>query len=106
MTKANLCNETICRQRESGLLLAAFCRREGLKTSRFPYWKKKLSGKSFFIEVRVADHAPVLPVPNDIGTSSPTMEIMLLCGDRIRLTGFSSLSCLADVIAVLRERRC
>lgn len=106
MTKADLWCGTLCRRRESGLSAAAFCRREGLKASQFHYWKKKLSGKSFFTEVWVADHASVLPLPNDLDTSLPTMEIILLCGDRIRLTGFSSWSCLVEVIAALRERPC
>ncbi|MDR2390101.1 MAG: hypothetical protein LBE84_00250 [Planctomycetota bacterium] len=107
MTKASLWGEAVSKQKESGLSAAEFCRREGLRIVRFYYWRKKLLGKSKFAEVHVvADDFPVTLQPGDSTASLPAIEILLLSGERIRLTGFSSLNCLGDVVKALRERPC
>jgi hypothetical protein len=105
MTKASLWSEAVSRQKESGLPVSAFCRREGLKAGRFRYWKEKLSGRSDFAEIHVAaDDAPVLAFPNGPVALSPTVEILFLSGDRIRVCGFSSLTCLAEIVRALRKK--
>jgi hypothetical protein len=65
--------QRLARRGESGLLLAEFCRREGVSVKNFYYWKRRLgelataSQQPAFVPVRVAETSPLpleIELPN------------------------------------------
>jgi hypothetical protein len=60
MTKSEEWSRRVREQRESGLSIAAYCRREGLTTSGFDCWRGKLRGEvSGFVAVGQQSEAPI-----------------------------------------------
>ena len=90
------------RQSESGLSVRAWCARHDLREATFYWWRTALARRdakpAIFVPVRVADDAS--------GRDEALMEIVLVGGRRIRLSGGVDRAMLADVLAVVEERGC
>ncbi len=105
----------------SGLSMAEFCRRQGLKPWTFRWWRQELARRdrqatsdrvdqapsptelairSAFLPVRVVPDEPELP------PETTPVEIVLPAGPTVRVTrGFDSQT-LDAVLSVLEARRC
>jgi putative transposase len=96
--------QRVKRQRQSGLTVADFCRREGVSSAAFYLWRQKLQGKSRSTSKRKAAQKPAtirasavepvpkvpsesafvqLPVPR--ANTSPWIELVLAEGTIIRV---------------------
>ena len=60
--------QRIERQRQGGLTVSEFCRREGVSSANFYRWKRKLRGKSSAKTKRTARQQPA-------GTLGPTLDV-------------------------------
>jgi transposase-like protein len=88
----------LVRQHEqSGVAVKVFCRDRGVSEPSFYSWRKRLA----------ADE-PVRFALVDAGASNPKeavpMELILVSGDRLRITGGVEAATLRTVLSVLRER--
>ncbi|MDR1611299.1 MAG: transposase [Planctomycetota bacterium] len=88
--------------------VAVFCRREGISPATFYRWRREAGhGRPSFAEVRVTD---VLKVSVESAGASVSVafpvEIVLVSGDRLRLSGQCAPAWLARVVAILRGRPC
>jgi hypothetical protein len=106
----------------SGLSIAAYCRREGLKPWTFRWWRQELArrdrqaatdraapapGPSNDLVLRSA-FLPVRVVPDEPKTPSETIpiEIVLPAGPTVRVTRGFDPPALDAVLDVLEARRC
>jgi hypothetical protein len=100
LERRKLWHQRIDRQRQSGLTVAEFCRREGVPQGSFYWWKRNLPGKSGSTRKRPARRQPgqaVRPVPQarseaafvqlplSSTRTSPWIEVVLVEGTIIRL---------------------
>jgi hypothetical protein len=89
--------EIVERQRASGLSMAAFCRRESIRTSLFYYWNRRLrdaDAPAAFVEAKLAGVG---------GGRFGSIQIRLRGGRRLIVRdGFDHLL-LAEVVAVMEE---
>lgn len=86
--------EIVERQRASGSTVAAFCRDNGIATSSFFAWKRKLGDPpAAFVEAAVVDTPPA---------PRASIEVLLRNGRRVRVgrRGFDR-GLLAEVVAAL-----
>src|SRR5262249_2881126 len=107
---------TIREQRQSGLSVRDFCRREGLRDWTFRWWRQEVARRDqelsaalpgepaepapSFLPVRVVDLEAVAPRP------APPIEIVLPAGSVVRVPfGFDPRT-LGDVLAVLGGHPC
>ncbi len=107
---------TIRDQQRSGLAVAAFCLREGLKAWTFRWWRQELDRRDqepsiaprgdraeaapAFLPVRVINLEAVSPHP------VPSIEIVLPSGPTVRVAQGFDPRTLGDVLAVLEGRPC
>lgn len=85
----------IQRQRGSGELIRAYCRRHGLKEPAFYWWRSNLAR-------REAPTPQAAFVPVHIVNDTPAMiEIVLPGAKQLRISGPVDKQALADVLAVL-----
>jgi transposase len=85
------------RQRAAGLGVAGFCRENGLATSSFFAWKRKLGragAAGGFIEAKVIDAPPA-------SRSAGMIEVRLGNGRRVRVSRGFDRDVLVEVVAVL-----
>src|SRR5262245_31932410 len=110
----------IRQQQRSGLILRAFCQREGLKEGAFRWWRQALALRDS--EVAAATHvdrdgepieaaAAFLPVrPIDLNAvsprSTPPIAIVLPTGSTVRVPSGFGPRTLGQVLAVLEGRSC
>jgi len=87
-------------RRESGVSVAAFCRREGLSEGAYYYWRRKLSGgisqfdkksSPAFLEVVMSRGNPV------------ALELVLSCGHTLRINPAVDPKRLSEVLSALRQ---
>jgi len=87
-------------RRESGLSVAAFCKKEGISEAAYYYWRRKLAGgipkskeKSSpeFLEV-------VLP-----GNNGMVLELVLSSGNTLRINHGADNKTLSRVLSALRQ---
>jgi transposase-like protein len=87
-------------RQESGLSLAAFCKKEGISEAAYYYWRRKLAGgmpkskeKSSpeFLEV-------VLP-----GSNAMALELVLSSGNTLRINPGADNKILSQVLSALRQ---
>lgn len=87
-------------RQESGLSLAAFCKKEGISEAAYYYWRRKLAGgmpkskeKSSpeFLEV-------VLP-----GSNAMALELVLVSGNTLRINPGADNKILSRVLSALRQ---
>lgn len=90
--------QQIARQEQSGQTVKAFCQSQGLTEQSFYWWRKRLEGSD--LPVRFA---LVQAGTKDI-TSESALELVLRCGDRLRIGAEVNANALRTVLAVLRER--
>ena len=105
--------ERLARQRESGLTISEFCRREHLSSHRFHVWKRKLEVKTgegaatrSDRRIRAVPDASQRPagfvqLPLAVAPQSPWIELSLADGTVLRVPQQNT----AAVLAVLRELR-
>ena len=107
---------TIQEQRQSGLSVRDFCRREGLRDWTFRWWRQELARRDHersaalpgepaeaapsFLSVRVVDLEAVAPRP------APPIEIVLPTGPTVRVPAGFDPRTLGHVLAVLEGRPC
>ena len=110
----------IRQQRQSGLAVPEFCRREGLKDGAFRWWRQELARRDQqpspdprgVPEADTTDAAPAfLPVRvvdlEAVSTrSAPPIEIVLPGGPTVRVPAGFDPRTLGDVLTVLEGRRC
>jgi hypothetical protein len=101
-------------QQRSGLSLAAFCRRRGLRKGTLSFWKWKLTheaaagrrpGPASFVPIQLA----ATPEPGPAaapGTALSELEIALANGRVVRLRGGVALSELAAVLRTVEALEC
>ena len=90
-------------RKESGLSVAAFCKKEGISEAAFYYWRKKLTvanskqnkrgsrSSSTFIEVAMPKDNPV------------SLELILSSGHTLRIGSRVDTKTLSSVLSVLRQ---
>jgi len=89
--------ELIRLQEQSGLSVAAFCRKHDLVEQSFYNWRKKLGSTA---PVRFA-----LVAAAAAGTNDPApIELILASGDRLRIGAGTDSATLRAVLGALRER--
>jgi transposase-like protein len=92
-------------QSSSGLSIAAYCRRHGLREHGFYWWRRELARRktlrreaaAAFVSVTVAAEEPI-PAPEG------RIEIVLPGNRRVRVTGPVNRQLLSDVLGVLEKR--
>jgi transposase-like protein len=89
-------------QAHSGLSIAAYCRRHGLREHGYYWWRRELARRdadqpAAFVPVTVATQ-PAVPIEEG------RIEIVLPDGRRVRVMGLVDKGMLADVLAVLAVR--
>lgn len=108
------------RQRESGLTVAEFCRREGVSSATLFAWKRKLQGESPAASARMSGRRPAqttslaarqpalagsqaafVQLPLSPTRSSPWIELVLVEGTIIRLPQ-QNLTALETILRTLR----
>jgi|SRR4051794_38756398 transposase-like protein len=89
--------ELIRQHSQSKLSVNAFCREHGVSDQSFYNWRKRLSGSE---PVRFALVQGGVPVTND----SAPVELILACGDHLRIAPGIDAATLRTVLSVLRER--
>lgn len=86
--------------RESGLSVAAFCKKEGISEAAYYYWRRKLAcgipkskekSSPEFLEV-------VLP-----GNNTMALELVLSSGNTLRINPGADNKILSQVLAALRQ---
>jgi hypothetical protein len=90
--------ERIRQQQQGKLSVSAFCRNRGFSDQSFYNWRKRLSESEpvrfALVEAEAAgganDHAPI--------------ELVLVSGDRLRISPGADAATLRTVLSVLRER--
>lgn len=92
-------------QAGSGLSIAGYCRRHGLREYGFYWWRRELARRDAEPPLHLATFVPVTvasqpPVPAGAGR----IEIVLPGGRRVRVMGLVDKGMLADVLAVLAVR--
>jgi hypothetical protein len=89
--------DLVRQQEQSGAAVKVFCRDRGVSEPSFYSWRKRL-----------ATAEPVRFALVDAGASNPKegvpMELILVSGDRLRITGGIDAATLRTVLSVLRER--
>src|SRR5438132_4806154 len=88
--------ELIRQQGQSKLSVSAFCRDHGVSDQSFYNWRKRLSGSE---PVRFALVEANPPVTKD----SLPVELILACGDRLRIAPGTDAATLRTVLNILRE---
>ena len=87
-------------RKESGLSVAAFCKKEGISEAAFYYWRKKLAGGGSkpnrqvppaFIEVALPQSNPA------------ALELALSSGNTLRISSTADSTTLIKVLSALRE---
>ena len=113
---------TVAEHARSGLSMAEFCRRRGLKPWTFRWWRRELSrrdhqaatdrggrapGPSTDLVLR-STFLPVQVVPDEPASPPETtsVEIVLPDGPTVRVTRGFDPSTLKAVLSVLEARRC
>ena len=91
--------EIVERQRASGSTAAAFCRDNGIATSSFFAWKRKLGCQpAAFVEATVVGTPPVADARPSARAS---IEVLLRNGRRVRVGRGFDHGLLAEVVAAL-----
>src|SRR3954471_3117322 len=96
-TRKRRWEELIRQHSQSKLSVNAFCREHGVSDQSFYNWRKRLSESEL---VRFALVQGGAPGAND----SAPVELILACGDRLRIAPGIDAATLRIVLSVLRER--
>lgn len=91
-------------QAKSGHSVRAWCRRHRVTETAFYWWRRELARRN--TEDSAASFVPVHVAEASTGDGSPSMEIVLTNGRRVRLTGPVDGQSLAEVLDVLERRSC
>jgi transposase-like protein len=89
--------ELIRQQQQSGVSVAAFCRDRGFSDQTFYNWRKRLSESE---PVRFA----LVSAGAKAETGHVCMELVMVSGDRLRISRGTDAGTLRTVLEVLRER--
>jgi transposase-like protein len=89
--------ELVRQHGQSKLSVSAFCREQGVSDQSFYYWRKRLSDRG---PVRFALVERGAPGTDD----NASVELILACGDRLRIAPGIDAATLRTVLSVLRER--
>lgn len=89
-------SELVGKQQQSGLSVSAFCREHGFSDQTFYNWRKRLAGSEpVRFALVAADATAVERLP---------IELLLVSGDRLRISPGIDAATLRTVLKVLRER--
>ena len=92
------------RHAESGQTVRAWCRRHRVKETAFHWWRRELARRD--AEVQAPSFVPVRVTDDPARDNDPQIEIVLLDGQRIRVTGAVNPEMLAQVLDILEHRAC
>lgn len=89
------------RWQRSGLNVAAFCRQQGLPTSRFRAWRRILARR----DAAQNSWVPVQVLQEPESSPDSALEVILASGRRLRVPRGFDVASLRQVLAVLEEPR-
>jgi transposase-like protein len=75
---------------ESGLSISAYCKKQGISTSSFSYWKSKHSAEAKYV-----------PVVRELSCAPETIELESVSGVKLRVSGSSSVERLSELVKCL-----
>lgn len=101
MDKASMWGRHQAAWRDSGLSVAAYCRRRGLAYAQWMYWQRRL-GRRAFVAVQVEVHGPAAVSRVDVSSSALMLSVMLPNGLEVRLAGAG----INDAVTLLRGLSC
>jgi len=86
----------------SGLSVKAYCAREGLAVATLHYWRKRFGVSRQTVGTAPGvDFVPIHLAPNSAHVPSAAVEIHLLSGRRLQLSGWVDPSWLQTLVRVL-----
>lgn len=100
--KESFWRRAVRRQAGSGRSVRAWCEEQGLREATFHWWRAELAR-------RAAEQPTFLPVrvkeDEHVGADG-RIEIVLIGGRSVRVSGRVDRTLLADVVSILEERGC
>jgi transposase-like protein len=90
--------ELVRQHGQSKLSVSAFCREQGVSDQSFYYWRKRLLSDRGPVRLALVERGA--PVTHD----NASVELILACGDRLRIAPGIDAATLRTVLSVLRER--
>lgn len=88
--------ELIRQQSQSNLSVSAFCREHGISDQSFYGWRKRLAGTRPLRFALVETNRP-------LSSETQPIDLILVSGDRLRITPGADAATLRIVLGVLRE---
>ena len=86
--------------KESGLSIAAFCKKEGISEAAYYYWRKKLIGTTVESNRKNPPAFIEVALPQSNATS---LELVLSSGNTLRINPGADNKMLSDVLSALRQ---
>lgn len=90
--------ERIAGQEGSGLSVRQFCRKQGLNEHSYYTWRKRLRQQQQPVRFALVERGPAGP---ELGTEE-SLEVVLVSGERLRITAGVEAATLRMVLGVLR----
>lgn len=87
-------------RRESGLSIAAFCRKEGISQAAYYYWRRKLAGGVLKSKEKSSPEFLEVVLPGNNGVA---LELVLSSGNTLRINSGADSKILSQVLAALRQ---
>ena len=86
--------------RESGLPIAAFCRKEGISEASYYYWRRKLAGVIAKPSEKTSPDFLEVVMP---GSNNAALELVFSSGNTLRINPGADNKMLIDVLSALRQ---
>jgi len=87
-------------RKESGLSIAAFCKKEGISEPAYYYWRRKLTGGVSKSQAKSAPNFLEVVVPSN---DSMALELVLASGNTLRINHGTDNQMLGQVLLALRQ---
>lgn len=86
--------------KESGLSIAAFCKKEGVSEAAYYYWRRKLAGDVTGPKEKSATNFLEVVIP---GNNTFAVELALTSGNTLRISSVADNKILSDVLSALKQ---
>jgi transposase len=115
LAKERYWREIVERQRQSGLSVRGFCRREGVSEPGFHGWRRELTLRDLVAQQPPKNARPARRqavrrsssfVPLAVTASAPLIEVCLPQGVRLAVHAGADAHLLREVLSALEERLC
>jgi len=87
-------------RRESGLSIAAFCKKEGISEAAYYYWRRKLAGGISKSKEKSSPEFLEVVLP---GHNARALELVLSSGNTLRINPGADNKILSRVLSALRQ---